>query len=105
MANAKPEVIEGETKKKNDALEKIRIIEESLTLLFLKLHMKTKILYGALFLNMALLLLSFSEQPVKLFYRYKAFLACTQTDSVHIVKTDFDQMMTLPICAKIAPVK
>lgn len=33
VANAKPEVIEGETKKKNDALEKIRIIEESLTLL------------------------------------------------------------------------
>ena len=62
--------------------------------------MKTKILYGALFLNMALLLLSFSEQPVKLFYRYKAFFACTHTDSVHIVKTDFDQMMNLPICAK-----
>lgn len=33
VQNAKPEVIEGEVKKKNDALEKIRIIEESLTLL------------------------------------------------------------------------
>ncbi|MBL7766204.1 MAG: valine--tRNA ligase [Chitinophagaceae bacterium] len=33
MANAKPEVVENELKKKNDALEKIRIIEESLTLL------------------------------------------------------------------------
>jgi len=33
VQNAKPEVIEGELKKKNDALEKIRIIEESLTLL------------------------------------------------------------------------
>jgi valyl-tRNA synthetase len=33
VANAKPEVIEAEVKKKNDALEKIRIIEESLTLL------------------------------------------------------------------------
>lgn len=33
VANAKPEIIEGEVKKKNDALEKIRIIEESLTLL------------------------------------------------------------------------
>jgi valyl-tRNA synthetase len=33
VQNAKPEVLEGEVKKKNDALEKIRIIEESLTLL------------------------------------------------------------------------
>ncbi len=33
VANAKPEIIEGEVKKKNDAVEKIRIIEESLTLL------------------------------------------------------------------------
>ena len=33
VQNAKPEIIEGEVKKKNDALEKIRIIEESLTLL------------------------------------------------------------------------
>jgi valyl-tRNA synthetase len=33
MQNAKPEVIEGEVKKQQDALEKIRIISESLTLL------------------------------------------------------------------------
>ncbi|MBK7762654.1 MAG: valine--tRNA ligase [Bacteroidetes bacterium] len=33
VQNAKPEIIEGEVKKKNDALEKIRIIQESLTLL------------------------------------------------------------------------
>ena len=33
VQNAKPEIIEAEVKKKNDALEKIRIIEESLTLL------------------------------------------------------------------------
>jgi valyl-tRNA synthetase len=33
VANAKPEIIEIEVKKKNDALEKIRILEESLNLL------------------------------------------------------------------------
>jgi valyl-tRNA synthetase len=33
VANAKPEVIAGEEKKRNDALEKIRVIQESLTLL------------------------------------------------------------------------
>ncbi len=33
VQNAKPEVIEGETKKKNDALEKIRILKENLNLL------------------------------------------------------------------------
>lgn len=33
VQNAKPEIIEGEVKKKNDAVEKIRIIQESLTLL------------------------------------------------------------------------
>lgn len=33
MQNAKPEIVENELKKKNDALEKIRIIEESLNLL------------------------------------------------------------------------
>ena len=33
MQNAKPEIIEIETKKKNDAIEKMRMIEESLNLL------------------------------------------------------------------------
>jgi len=33
VANAKPEIIEMENKKKNDALEKLRIIQESLNLL------------------------------------------------------------------------
>jgi valyl-tRNA synthetase len=33
VANAKPEIIEMETKKKNDAIEKLRIIQESLNLL------------------------------------------------------------------------
>ena len=33
VANAKPEIIENEVKKKNDALEKMKIIEESLNLL------------------------------------------------------------------------
>ena len=33
VQNAKPEVLEAEVRKKNDALEKIRILEESLTLL------------------------------------------------------------------------
>jgi valyl-tRNA synthetase len=33
VANAKPEIIENEVKKKNDALEKLKIIQESLNLL------------------------------------------------------------------------
>jgi len=33
VANAKPEIIEMENKKKNDAIEKLRIIQESLNLL------------------------------------------------------------------------
>jgi valyl-tRNA synthetase len=33
VANAKPEILEAEVKKKNDALEKLKIIEESLNLL------------------------------------------------------------------------
>ena len=37
---------------------------------------------------------------VKIIYRYKAYLACQQSDSISISKSDFEKLIASSICAK-----